>query len=795
MTTSRPRSTWRSTAARISASTISSSAPSPAGARLEQARRAQQAPDDLGASGLARRVHTADLLRKPDSSATGRSRRAATVPFVLVDAWLPRAAARHPDRPAVNAMTYAELLGEVDATARRLAGRGVRAGDRVGIALAPGEGFCIALHAMPAPGGGRRPGRPAPRGARARARASRARPRSSTGRSIATPASEARLRDRHDLDAPAIVVHTSGTSGTPKAVELTYGNWLWSALGSAVALGLDPAERWLCALPLSHVGGLSIVMRSAIYATTAIVHERFDTDRVLDALMDDGRADDRLARPHDAAAPARRRACASRRRCAGRCSGARRATTALQGRAAAAGVPVAPTYGLTEACSQVTTLGAPLFCTRVRDGRRRRDPRQRADGRGVGGIGSPGARHRRPGRVAPGRRAARRRAQGRHDHLRRRERRAGRGRGGARGASRRRRGRRPRPRATRSGARRSSPPSSAAPDVEAEELRAWCAARLATFKVPKEIAFAVALPRTPSGKVGAAAKRPAMIEADEPRDELLARWDTMAAGWKATRAELPARDGAGLAVAGGGDPPAAGPHACSSWPPGLGDTGLLAAQLVAPGGSVLITDGAENDGRGRARACRGGRRDERRTTDHAGRVDRPPDGVASTPCICRFGYMLLVDPEAALRETRRVLKPGGRVALAVWDDLERNPWMKVLREALVERGLAPDGRARRARGRSRSAREDAVAELLATAGFEDIEVRAAGPRRRRRRASTRGGITSCRPRSPRPSSSAAWRPRSTTNCVISSMRGTPPTCATTDRVEVPARALVAAAAA
>ncbi len=60
---------------------------------------------------------------------------------------------------------------------------------------------------------------------------------------------------------------------------LTYGNWLWSALGSAVALGLDPAERWLCTLPLSHVGGLSILLRSAIYATTAVLHERFDADR------------------------------------------------------------------------------------------------------------------------------------------------------------------------------------------------------------------------------------------------------------------------------------------------------------------------------------------------------------------------------------------------------------------------------------------------------------------------------------------------------------------------------------
>jgi SAM-dependent methyltransferase len=83
--------------------------------------------------------------------------------------------------------------------------------------------------------------------------------------------------------------------------------------------------------------------------------------------------------------------------------------------------------------------------------------------------------------------------------------------------------------------------------------------------------------------------------------------------------------------------------------------------------------------------------------------------------------MLLLDPEAALRETRRVLKSGGRVALAVWDDLERNPWMKVLREALVARGLAPaavpDGP-----GPFSLGSEEAVAELLATAGFEDVEV-------------------------------------------------------------------------
>ena len=101
------------------------------------------------------------------------------------------------------------------------------------------------------------------------------------------------------------MIHTSGTTSAPKPVELTYGNLLWSALGSAVALGLDPEERWLCALPLSHVGGLSILVRSAIYATTAVVHERFDTDRVLHALRE--QADHaRQPRGHDARAPARR---------------------------------------------------------------------------------------------------------------------------------------------------------------------------------------------------------------------------------------------------------------------------------------------------------------------------------------------------------------------------------------------------------------------------------------------------------------------------------------------------------
>ena len=54
------------------------------------------------------------------------------------------------------------------------------------------------------------------------------------------------LDERHDLDAVAAVIHTSGTTSAPRPIELSYGNFLWSALGSAVALDRDPRERWLC---------------------------------------------------------------------------------------------------------------------------------------------------------------------------------------------------------------------------------------------------------------------------------------------------------------------------------------------------------------------------------------------------------------------------------------------------------------------------------------------------------------------------------------------------------------------
>src|SRR3954468_6954169 len=232
-------------------------------------------------------------------------------------------------------MTYGELLTRARAGAANL-----EPGARVGIALAPGEDFAVALHAALLAGSLVVPIDPR------LTEAERPDVDVVVDRTLPARCAAAAQPYEHDLDAPAILVHTSGTTSAPKPVRLTFGNWLWSALGSGVALGIDPDERWLCTLPLSHVGGLSILLRSAIYGTSAVVHDRFDTERVLELLR---RPDGptlvslvpttlarlvyaRLRAPPRRSSrwcPRRWRACsppgcASRPRCGGRCSAGRR---------------------------------------------------------------------------------------------------------------------------------------------------------------------------------------------------------------------------------------------------------------------------------------------------------------------------------------------------------------------------------------------------------------------------------------------------------------------------------------
>ena len=86
-------------------------------------------------------------------------------------------------------------------------------------------------------------------------------------------------------DDTHLLMFTSGTSGEPKAVRLTVGNLIASATASAFRLGLERDDRWLCCLPMYHMGGLAPVVRSTLYGTTVVVQREFDareTARVID---------------------------------------------------------------------------------------------------------------------------------------------------------------------------------------------------------------------------------------------------------------------------------------------------------------------------------------------------------------------------------------------------------------------------------------------------------------------------------------------------------------------------------
>jgi SAM-dependent methyltransferase len=156
---------------------------------------------------------------------------------------------------------------------------------------------------------------------------------------------------------------------------------------------------------------------------------------------------------------------------------------------------------------------------------------------------------------------------------------------------------------------------------------------------------------------------------------------------------------------------------------GLGETAMLAAELVAPVGGVVVSDQAESmlDG-ARARAIELGLANVEFQVLNAEWIDLPLASVDAV--LCRWGYMLMADPEAALGETRRVLRPGGRLALAVWDSLDANPWALLPAQELIERGLAqPPARGVALPGPFALAGDGRIRELLERAGFAEIEVR------------------------------------------------------------------------
>ena len=121
---------------------------------------------------------------------------------------------------------------------------------------------------------------------------------------------------------------------------------------------------------------------------------------------------------------------------------------------------------------------------------------------------------------------------------------------------------------------------------------------------------------------------------------------------------------------------------------GPGETGFIAARRLGDDGRLTSTDQSEEMvSVARRRAEELELHNVRFAVLDAQRIELDP--ASFDAALCRFGYMLMGDPDAALRGTHRVLKPGGRVALAVWDAPDRNVWMVALPAQLVARGALP----------------------------------------------------------------------------------------------------------
>lgn len=211
------------------------------------------------------------------------------------------------------------------------------------------------------------------------------------------------------------------------------------------------------------------------------------------------------------------------------------------------------------------------------------------------------------------------------------------------------------------------------------------------------------------------------LEPDEYRARSRERWDAAAAGWERRRDAFQAT----TAVVSTWLVEHVGPqpgHTILELAAGPGDTGLMAAELVQPGGRLISTDTSE------AMIEAAKRRAQQLGVTNA--EFKPMDGewidlatATVDGVLCRWGYMLMLDAETALRETRRVLRSGGRVALAAWAAPERNPHMTLAPGALAALGLT-EPPAPGEPGPFAFSQGGHIEELLAATGFEDIEVEA-----------------------------------------------------------------------
>lgn len=290
--------------------------------------------------------------------------------------WLAERATLDPHRAALvvegRRSTFGELAARVDLLARRLAAGGVRAGDRVATVLGPSGRMVELIHAVQRVGAVLVPLSPRLAPPERERLLALVRPaivvREPDALDGVPPAAVTVLRDVVDPHAPHTIVFTSGTSGAPKGVVLTHANHAASAAGARARLGFGPEDRWLACMPLCHVGGLGIVVRSVRVGCAVVVHSGFDAEAFVRTV-----ADERVTIVSVVAAMLARvldvSACDPAALASVRCvlvGGGPLPPVVLE-RARAAGVPVAQTYGLTEAASMVAAdaPGAAMEAGRV----------------------------------------------------------------------------------------------------------------------------------------------------------------------------------------------------------------------------------------------------------------------------------------------------------------------------------------------------------------------------------------------------------------------------------------------
>jgi ubiquinone/menaquinone biosynthesis C-methylase UbiE len=209
------------------------------------------------------------------------------------------------------------------------------------------------------------------------------------------------------------------------------------------------------------------------------------------------------------------------------------------------------------------------------------------------------------------------------------------------------------------------------------------------------------------------------IDLDQARKASREHWDRFAASWERERQFLWSTTGRlGERLVERLDPQPG--DTVLELAAGTGDTGFAAAERIGDRGRLISTDFApsmvEVARRGAER--RGVRNVELRVLD-AERIDLPDSSVDGV--LCRFGYMLMADPAAALAETRRVLRASGRLSFAVWATPERNLWASIPGRTLVELGHLPPPEPG-APGIFAMGEPSRIRELVTGAGFGEPQI-------------------------------------------------------------------------